>query len=186
MTEGTRTDDIQGRIVHVYDDIEEADNALPLWWLATFYGSILFAVGYWFAYHEFGTLPLPNEAYAAEMSRRAASGGEVTEETLVALAGASTEVSRGRTLFDENCKNCHGDRGQGQIGPNLTDDAWLHGGTGVAIFHTIRDGVTDKGMPAWGNQLGPEATRQLAAFVMSIRGQNLPGKEPQGTPSGTP
>jgi cytochrome c oxidase cbb3-type subunit 3 len=181
VTEPTkRKDPIQGQIIHVYDGIEEADNDLPRWWLYSLYAAIFFAAGYWFYYHEFEIGPLPLDQYTAEVSAAADSSGEVTAELLAALASSSDEVERGRGLFGEHCAVCHGDSGQGNIGPNLTDDRWLHGGAAMSIHTTIRDGVGAKGMPAWGPTLGPSSVRSLAVFVASIRDTNVPGKEPQG------
>jgi cytochrome c oxidase cbb3-type subunit 3 len=182
MSEGRRTDEIQGEIVHVYDGIEEADNQLPLWWLFTFYAAIVFAAFYWFHYHEFEVSQSPAEAYAAEVASRANRGGVVSAEMLDALARSSAEVSEGRTIFVAQCAVCHGSRGEGNIGPNLTDDAWIHGGSSMQIHSTIADGVMDKGMPAWGASLGPEAVRRATAFVLSLRNTNVPGKPAQGTP----
>ncbi len=179
-----REDPIQGRIIHEYDGIEEADNDLPRWWLATLYGAILFSAGYWFYYHEYAVGPLPLEAYAAEVAASADQGGEVTPDLLATLASSAEEVERGRALFGEHCAVCHGDRAQGNIGPNLTDDRFLHGGEPIAIHTTIRDGVGARGMPAWGPTLGPRSVRSLAVFVASLRGTNVPGKAPEGEPLG--
>ena len=181
MSEPTkRRDPIQGQIIHEYDGIEEADNDLPRWWLYSLYAAIVFAAGYWFYYHEFEMGPLPLAEYAAAVAATVDSSGEVTAELLEALASSPDEVERGRGLFGEHCAVCHGDSGQGNIGPNLTDDRWLHGGAATSIHATIRDGVGAKGMPAWGPTLGPSSVRSLAVFVASIRDTNLPGKEPQG------
>jgi len=174
-----RVDPIQGEILHVYDGIEEADNQLPLWWLWTFYLAIAFAVFYWVAYHELETMPLPMEAYSKALQERSA-GGEVNEELLAALVADPDAVAEGQSLFAENCVACHEARGQGNIGPNLTDEYWIHGGGPMAIHQTISEGVLSAGMPAWGATLGGPASQKLTAYVMSIRGQNLPGKEPQG------
>jgi len=173
-----RVDHIQGEILHVYDGIEEADNALPLWWLWTFYGAILFAVGYWFVYHEFEAAPLPQEAYAIALQERA--GDEVDPELLAALANDPGAVQAGHDLFDEHCVVCHKERGEGNIGPNLTDAFWIHGGSAVNIHDTISEGVLSNGMPAWGQQLGSSNVQKLTAFVLSIRDTNVEGKEPQG------
>ncbi|MBC7172977.1 MAG: c-type cytochrome, partial [Polyangiaceae bacterium] len=143
-------------------------------------GAIFFAAGYWFYYHEYEIGPLPLESYAAEVAAAADSSGEVTPELLDALAASSEEVERGRGLFGEHCAVCHGGSGEGNIGPNLTDNRWLHGGATMSIHTTIRDGVGAKGMPGWGSTLGPSAVRSLAVFVASIRDTNVPGKEGQG------
>jgi cytochrome c oxidase cbb3-type subunit III len=182
MSEGRRTDEIQGEIVHVYDGIEEADNQLPLWWLFTFYFAIAFATLYWFYYHEFEISPGPADAYAAEVSARANRGGTVSAEMLDALARSTSEVGEGRSVFTAQCAVCHGARGEGNIGPNLTDDAWIHGGSPMEIHTTIAEGVMDKGMPSWGASLGPEAVRRATAYVLSLRNTNVPGKPAQGTP----
>ena len=46
--------------------------------------------------------------------------------------------------------------GIGNIGPNLTDEYWLHGGGPKKIYGTVREGFLPKQMPAWGKQLGEE------------------------------
>lgn len=182
MTDVKRHDEIQGEIIHVYDGIEEADNSLPNWWLATFYGAVVFAAIYWFAYHELGALKGPTELYAAEVARRAASGGTVTNESLEAMSQSSAEVNAGHALFTQHCVSCHGANAEGVIGPNLTDGSWIHGGDAINIHDTIRDGVNGKGMPPWGPVLGANNVRRLAAYVVSVRGTNRPGKEAQGEP----
>jgi len=177
--EERRVDPIQGEILHVYDGIEEADNQLPLWWLWTFYLAIAFAVVYWIAFHELQVVPLPMEQYAKELQQQSA-GGDVSEELLTALVADPDAVGEGQSLFATNCVVCHKERGEGNIGPNLTDEYWIHGGGVLDIHRTISEGVLDSGMPAWGGTLGAPAVQKLTAFVLSIRGQNLEGKEPQG------
>jgi cytochrome c oxidase cbb3-type subunit 3 len=180
MKKPLKHDPIQGDIIHEYDGIEEADNQLPRWWLYTFYGAIVFATGYWFYYESFQVGPGSMQAYFAE---RAAvlekSGVDPTEAELAALtSGPSLEL--GRQIFTNNCVACHEAKGQGKIGPNLTDSAWLHGGSPLAIFKTVRDGVPAKGMPSWGPTLGRAGVTQVAAFVLTLRGTNVPGKAPEG------
>lgn len=182
-----RVDEIQGEILHVYDGIEEADNELPNWWLWTFYGAIVFSVFYWFAYHEFESVPLPGEAYAIELQQR--SGGEVSEELLVAMAGNPDAIAAGQALYATNCAICHKERGEGNIGPNLTDEFWIRGGGPIQIHDTIANGSLQAGMPAWAGPLGAEKVQQLTAFVLSIQDTNIAGKEPQGerwVPGGAP
>jgi cytochrome c oxidase cbb3-type subunit 3 len=173
-------DPIQGEIIHEYDGIEEADNRLPFWWLMTFFGAIVFSVGYWFYYQEFHAGASPTQAYYAERAAAAEKNGvDPSEGELVALAeGPGLEL--GKQLFAANCVACHASQGEGKIGPNLTDDAWLHGSAPVEIFRTVRDGVAEKGMPAWGAALGRAGATQVTAFVLTLRGKNLPGKAPEG------
>lgn len=174
-------DPIQGEIVHEYDGIEEADNKLPQWWLWSFYLAIAFAFGYWIWFEALKAGDGPLDTYSAERMAALDTGEPVTEEVLLALAGDRLAVRAGARAFGQNCAKCHGSAGEGNIGPNLTDDYWLGGHAPVDIYQTIVTGRTGKGMPAWGLQLGPGACKQVAAYLLSIKSSNLPGKEPQGT-----
>lgn len=182
MSEAPKHDPIQGAIVHEYDGIQEADNQLPRWWLWSLYAAMAFSVGYWFYYEEFQAAPGPAQAYYAERAREAEKRGAdpTSAELLAAVDGPAKAL--GAQAFAANCVACHEAKGQGKIGPNLTDGSWLHGGDPVAIFKTIRDGVPAKGMPAWGPVLGRAGVSQLTAFVLSLRDTNVPGKAPEGTP----
>lgn len=172
---------------HDYDGIHEFDNPLPRWWLATFYGTVVFAAGYWFFYHTLHAGELPRAAYEAEI--KAADEAEnarvaqmnLTDEGLQALTQDQAMVLRGQAVFQQNCIACHGDRGQGVVGPNLTDAYWLHGGKASQIYGTIGGGVLEKGMPAWRQMLGASKVRDVAAYVLTLRDKNVPGKAPQGT-----
>jgi cytochrome c oxidase cbb3-type subunit 3 len=180
MTEPLRTDDLQGDILHAYDGIEEADNRLPNWWLMTFYLAIAFAAAYWFVFHMFELAPGPRAAYVEAQLAALDKGGPVTDEEIATLATDPNMVSAGSKVFARTCVSCHGDDGSGKIGPNLTDDHWLHGGSPSAIHTTIARGVDGKGMQAWQPQLGGGPVKQVAAYVVSLRGRNLPGKAPEG------
>ncbi len=175
-----RRDEIQGDIVHVCDGIEEADNKLPNWWLWTFYLAIIFSLLYWGYYELFGVGNSPLASYAEEQQKLLAKGANIEEETLVALAQDPLAVAEGRNLFADNCAQCHLENASGDIGPNLTDEYWLHGGSPVNIYGTIYHGVLDKGMPSWGPTLGPGGVKKVAAYVMTLRNTNVPGKDPQG------
>jgi cytochrome c oxidase cbb3-type subunit 3 len=182
VTETKKHDPIQGEIIHEYDGIQEADNALPKWWLNTLFAAMVFSVGYWFYYEVFKAGPGLTQAYYAEQAREAEkSGADPTDGELLAQLGTPA-VELGKQTFLANCAPCHEAGGQGKIGPNLTDKVWLHGGAPVDIFHTIRDGVPAKGMPAWGATLGRAGVVQITAFVLSLRDRNVPGKAPEGSP----
>lgn len=169
---------------HVYDGITELDNPMPGWWVATFFATIVFSYFYLVS-----DSPTVGEAYAEEVRIQAARDaeaalalGEVTEDSLKTLTRDAATMAAARTQFGATCAVCHGDRGQGLIGPNLTDGFWKNGdGELVTIHHIIDGGVPTRGMPAWGKQLDPIAIRKLAAFVGTLRGTNAAGgKAPEG------
>ncbi len=176
------------RVIHEVDGIRECDNRLPNWWLATLWGSVLFAAVYWTMYQSGGFAKLPGAELEAEIDRRAAveaerakAQGVVTPEMLVILSKDKVTTATGRDLFVKTCTACHRDDGGGNVGPNLTDEFWLHGNAPDAIYKTVESGVVDKGMPAWGPQLGRERIQAVVAYVLTLRGLNVPnGKAPQG------
>jgi cytochrome c oxidase cbb3-type subunit 3 len=182
------TDPEQNRVIHEVDGIEEYDNKLPNWWLYTLYGAIVFAVFYWFHYQVAGFGDSPRVEYQAEVDKAAAeeaarikARGVMTPDALVALARDKKTVGQGREIFTQTCAVCHRQDGGGNVGPNLTDDFWLHGSSPDKIYKTITEGVAAKGMPAWGPQLGADRIQAVTAFVLTLRGTNVPdGKVPQG------
>lgn len=170
---------------HVYDGIEEHDNRLPNWWLGILWTTIVFGFGYWFYFHvaEVGALPMREyQQEAAEAAQRLADNQPISNETLLAMLKDDTQTGNGKALFQQNCGTCHGAEGQGLIGPNLTDNAWLHGGKPVDIHKTISEGAVAKGMPAWGRTLGAGRVKALTAYVLTLKGKNVAGKPPQGEP----
>ena len=178
-----RTDQIQGKIIHDYDGLEEADNELPRWWLAIFFLTAAFSIGYWFYYHEFSMGPSQLEAYEAEakaLAARQPKQEDLDDDAIRAWAKDPALVEKGRQLFAANCVACHGEKGEGKIGPNLTDDRWLRGGAPTDIRTQIADGNLAKGMPNWRQMLGDEAVKQVTAFVLTMRNTKVEGKAPEG------
>ncbi|QRN94761.1 c-type cytochrome [Archangium violaceum] len=172
-------------VLHVYDGIEEMDNHLPRWWLFILWATLIFGFGYWYYYHVTGMGPGSLEVYkaeAAEAARLAASNKPVSDDTLLALMQDSQSVELGKAQFQQQCASCHGQKGEGLIGPNLTDNFWLHGGKPMAIHKTVSEGVVAKGMPAWERTLGAERVRSIVAYVLTLKNTNVAGKAPQGEP----
>lgn len=173
---------------HEYDGIREFDNPMPRWWLLTFYGTVVFSVGYWLYYHSTSAGQMPMAVYQEEV-RRAEEEAErqgkgLSEDELLALGKDTSAVSQGETVYKQNCLVCHGDKGQGAVGPNLTDDYWLHGPKALDQYKTIAGGVLEKGMPAWKPTLGPSKVKQVLGYILTFRGKNVPGKPPQGEKAG--
>ncbi len=177
-----------GEEAHSFDGIQEYDNKLPNWWLWTFYLACLFSVGYWIHYHVLQTGLSSMEAYQLEMkeAKKAAEKREaknpLTDALLLKLSKDPKIVAEGKTLFLKNgCVGCHKADAGGMIGPNLTDEYWLHGGKPTQIYHTIFNGVPLKGMPAQGKLLGRSRIQKLVAYLESIRNTHVKGgKAPQG------
>jgi cytochrome c oxidase cbb3-type subunit 3 len=188
-TRDNRADYRQNTVMgHEYDGIQEFDNRLPNWWMWIMWGSIVFALGYWLVFHTLSLKPLPVEEFETVMQKaqeeqlaRAAAQG-VDDNFLVMMSQTNSKVAEGRELYVRHCAACHLDKGQGLIGPNLTDDVWVHGCAPMAIHKVLVDGVAAKGMPAWQNQLGPARVHAVVAYLLTIKGTNVPGKAPEGEP----
>jgi cytochrome c oxidase cbb3-type subunit III len=176
------------RVIHEIDGIQEYDNELPRWWLYTLYATMVFAAGYWFVYHSGEFAKGPAAAYEVEVAKlakaeaeKAKALGAVTPEALAALARDKGTVEQGKQVFAQTCVACHRADGGGTVGPNLTDEFWLHGGAPDRIFKTVASGVPDKGMPGWQAQLGIERVQAVTAYLLTLRNTNVAGgKPPQG------
>lgn len=173
---------------HNYDGIRELDNNLPPWWLWGFYLSMVFAVVYLVRHHITGSAPLQIEEYQIELAEAEKSKAEylknaadlVDENSVVALTGVSI-LKEGAKIFATSCAVCHGPDGGGTVGPNLTDEYWLHGGSVNDVFSTIKYGVPSKGMVPWKDQMGASDMQKVASFILSIKGtQPSNPKAPQG------
>ena len=169
---------------HVYDGIEEHDNKLPNWWLGILYGTIIFSYGYWMFFHVTGAGKSEAQAFQEELATRAAAQAAAnppaSDDTIIAMLGDQAALAMGAEGFKNTCAACHGAEGQGLIGPNLTDAYWLHGARPTEIEKTIANGVIEKGMPGWEISLGKDRVRAISAYVLSMKGKNVPGKPPQG------
>lgn len=173
---------------HEYDGIRELDNHLPPWWKYLFYLTIAFAVIYVFVYHVIQVAPLQEEEYQREMARAEAamekrlaeSGGAITADN-VEFTDDPENIQNGQEIYMSNCAACHGPEGGGGVGPNLTDNYWIHGGSIRDIFSTIKNGVPQKGMIGWENQLSPSDIRDVTSYVVTLVGTSpANAKDPQG------
>lgn len=174
---------------HDYDGIRELDNSLPPWWKYGFYLTIIVAVIYLYRFHISHDAPSSYEEYVAAMQKGEedkaaylAKAGNNIDENNVKLLTDPADVGAGKDLFLKNCAPCHLPDGGGIVGPNLTDDYWLHGGSIKDVFKTIKYGWQDKGMKSWKDDFSAKQIQQLASFVKSLRGTKpLTPKAPQGT-----
>ncbi|MEZ4776561.1 MAG: cbb3-type cytochrome c oxidase N-terminal domain-containing protein [Bacteroidia bacterium] len=173
---------------HNYDGIRELDNNLPPWWKYGFYLSIVFAVVYMIYYHMSGNGWSSKKEYETEVAEANVlkeqylqKVANLVNETNVAVLEDAVSQENGKKIYMTNCIACHGAQGQGGVGPNLTDQYWIHGGGISNIFKTIKYGVPEKGMISWQDQLKPKEMQEVASFILTFQGTNPPdGKAPQG------
>ena len=176
---------------HDYDGIHELDNHLPPWWKWLFYITIIWGVIYLLAYHVFDTMPLQQEEYDivmedARIAREAmmALEGNNIDENNVEFSEAPEVLANGKAIYDRECVACHAPEGQGLIGPNFTDNYWIHGGSINDVFKTVKYGVPQKGMISWQSKLTPSDMRDVSSYILTFVGttpQNPPApKGPEG------
>lgn len=175
-------------IAHDYDGIQELDNPIPAWFMYLFYGTIVFGICYLLNYHVFGLGQLQYDEYKTEVAQAdiakkeyLSKAANLVDENTVKFSADPAVISSGQAIFTLRCAPCHGDHAQGNVGPNLTDDYWLHGHQVSDLFKTIKYGVLAKGMPTWEKQLSPKQIADVANFIKSIHNTHPAGaKAPQG------
>lgn len=167
---------------HEYDGIREYDNPLPSWWLMTFLGAIIFSFNY-FIHYTWGGGQTQDQELAMHLEALPKALEKIwNENELVGKIDGNEMVMNGKMVFDSKCAACHGQEGQGVIGPNLTDRFWLHGqGQRKDIIHIIAKGVVEKGMPAWDGMISENEMLAVTGYVFSLKGKSPSNpKEPQG------
>jgi cytochrome c oxidase cbb3-type subunit III len=181
---------------HQYDEIQEYDNPLPAWWTIILWATIAWAVLYSLnvipgvgtgkgrmANYE-ADLAAAAEKYGSPEQQAAASIDVAAMEAALASPGA---LAAGKATFETTCAACHEADGGGNIGPNLTDDFWIHGNTHRSMLTVVTNGVPDKGMPMWSAVLTPEQVAQVSAYIATLHGTTpAKAKAPQGEKLGAP
>ncbi len=162
---------------HEYDGIQELDNNLPPWWKYGFYITIVWAVIYFAHYHVMGlgassVDEYNNEVAAAEIAKQKylKTAGEVITADNVTFKSDAMSLAKGENIFSTNCKTCHGIAAQGDAGPNLTDQYWIHGGDVKSIFTLVSNGKN--AMPAWASLLSPSDIQLAISYIHSLQGSN--------------
>jgi cytochrome c oxidase cbb3-type subunit III len=171
---------------HEYDGIQELDNQLPRWWVWLFYITIIYAAIYLVYYHVSRTGDSSAAEYAKEMKtgEQIKAGAMGKFETSIATLQPSTDavvLTAGQATYAKFCAPCHRADGGGLVGPNLTDDYWIHGSTYADTVKVIWDGVPAKGMITWKTVLKPDEIQSVASYIYTLRGAKLasPGKLPE-------
>jgi cytochrome c oxidase cbb3-type subunit 3 len=171
---------------HNYDGIQELDNNLPRWWVWLFYISIIFSAVYLVYYHvvragDLQAAEYDKEMKAGELVKNAAMGRFETSIPTLQPSSDAAMLADGRQIYAKLCAPCHRADGGGLVGPNLTDDYWIHGSNYCDTVKVIWNGVPDKGMITWKTVLKPDQIQDVASFIYTLRGIKLltPGKPPE-------
>jgi cytochrome c oxidase cbb3-type subunit 3 len=176
---------------HEYDGIRELDNKLPGWWVWLFIITIVFSAVYLLGYNVAGWWPSQQQEYEKEMvqlqeMKKSSPQQNVDIATMMPLTDA-TNLDAGKQTFDKICATCHGLQGQGLVGPNMTDEYWIHGDslnnkvTLQDLYKVVITGVLEKGMISYKNQLTPLQIQQVLSYIVTLKGTNPPNpKAPQG------
>lgn len=168
---------------HEVDGIRELDNNLPRWWVWLFYGSIIFGIGYMIYFHVLGMGDLSAAEFQKEWER-----GEKIKAAVMTKFEAQLDtlqpskeksvLDAGEQTYKKLCAPCHRDDAGGLVGPNLTDDYWIHGPTYRDNLRTILNGVPDKGMITWRGVLKPNEIQAVASYIYTKRGTKPPNPKP--------
>ncbi|SDG83326.1 cytochrome c oxidase cbb3-type subunit 3 [Pseudomonas flavescens] len=176
---GERKNTTDQTMGHSFDGIEEYDNPLPRWWFMLFLGTLIFAAGYLALYPGLGNfkglLPGYDDGWTQvaqwqhEVAKADAQYGPIfarySAMPLEQVARDEQALKMGGRLFATYCSICHGSDAKGAVGfPNLTDRDWRWGGEAETIKTTILNGRIGV-MPAWGQVLGDDGVRNVAAYV---------------------
>ncbi|HYE73640.1 MAG TPA: cbb3-type cytochrome c oxidase N-terminal domain-containing protein [Blastocatellia bacterium] len=172
---------------HDADGIREFDNDLPLWWLFGFIFTVAFSAVYLINYH-LADGPSSKAEYEAEVAaykKTTEPQGAPAQAQIAELKPLTDDKSlmAGKAIFDGSanmCYTCHRNDLGGMVGPNLTDEFWIHGGDFKSIVKSIKVGFPDKGMMPYGSgaKLTDEQVVQLASYIKSKHGSNPPNAKP--------
>ncbi|MGM0558102.1 MAG: cbb3-type cytochrome c oxidase N-terminal domain-containing protein [Myxococcota bacterium] len=173
---------------HNYDGIREYDNPMPGWWKWIFVVTVIWSViyvagimlGYVHSYED--DLAAGQAEIQARKAEHQAEQPEVDTALLEKTAESEDALATGEAIFKTSCATCHGKKGEGLIGPNLTDRYYIHGGSPMDIYETLINGVPDKGMPARGGAaISDEELLAVTAYVVKLPETDPEGgKEPEG------
>lgn len=174
---------------HDYDGIKELDNDLPPWWKWLFYLTIIFAVVYSIRLYVFHSDDLLQEReYATEMEgieKDAAAGttGESSAVFEVKLLEDDASLASGKETFETICAACHLADGGGLVGPNMTDNFWIHGNKVEDLYNVSTNGVIEKGMLPYKDQLSDQKRLEVVSYILVKLQGTTPAnpKAPQGT-----
>lgn len=152
---------------HDYDGIQELDNDLPPWWKWLFYISIVFGIVYLIRLWVFEADDLVQlSEYEAEMAEAASNAPTKNATFEIKVLKDDASLANGKVTYDKICQVCHLMDGGGLVGPNFTDNYWIHGNTIEDMYQIVSNGVIEKGMIAYKDQLSPQQRLEVLSYII--------------------
>jgi cytochrome c oxidase cbb3-type subunit III len=176
---------------HEYDGIKELDNDPPSWFNYLFLGTIAFAFLYLYILFMFKPADLVQEKeYERELARanisvkaspEAAAPAEA-RPFIIQLLTDEQSLASGKQTYNSLCAVCHLNDGGGLVGPNLTDRYWIHGNSIEDLFKVVTDGVIEKGMLPYRQQLSQRERLNVSSYILERLVGTTPAnpKAPEG------
>lgn len=170
---------------HDFDGIKELNNKIPPWYMIIWYGTWVFTVIYFLMYFilfdgdtDYQTYEYNEEVRMASVAQQTATAGmTIIDENTVTVLEDATSLANGEKTYLKHCAACHLSKGEGLVGPNFTDDYWIHGNKINDLYKIIKNGVPAKGMISWQSQLDPVTMQEVASYVLTLRGTNPPNQK---------
>ena len=108
----------------------------------------------------------------------ALSPGRAVAQATLPSGVTQAMIDTGNEIFHKSglCYACHGPEAKGLVGPNLTDDVWLHSkGSYEEIVAQVIKGVTKEESksgvpmpPKGGSSISDDDVKAVAAYVWSL------------------
>jgi len=76
------------------------------------------------------------------------------------------DAAAGAKIYRSHCADCHGIKGEGGKGPNLSTGVYYHGSSDEALFRTVTDGIPGTPMP--GQFFSADQIWQVVAHLRAI------------------
>ena len=152
---------------HTYDGIQELDNDLPPWWKWLFYLSIVFALIYSVRLFVFHADDLVQAREYEIVVKANADENQETASFEIVMLTETSELAAGKETWTNICSACHLVDGGGLVGPNMTDNFWIHGNSVEDLYRIVSDGVIEKGMIPYKGQLSDKARLEVVSYILT-------------------
>ena len=149
---------------HADGIVEDRKKAPPIYFYILFYGLIIWAVIFmaWFLLSGWSS----RDEFAEKMA--AHTGVPVADVSAPSNAdGAAASGVDALSLYADRCAGCHGAKGEGAFGPDLTASSYKYGRDLTAVRESIAKG-RPKSMPAFSGSLTEAEINSLADHILAL------------------